>query len=94
MIQRSDKFVNESNAAKLTQLENEAIDTLNDFDGYVNVSDFDLKAQQSIITHIGVDEDGDIRYFAGDMENDDNAEEIFPTDEEKIDVLSFFVKNM
>ena len=94
MIQKIKQFVNESNAAKLTQLENEAIDTLNDFDGYANVSGLDLKAQQSIITHMGVDDDGAIHYFAGDMENDDNAEEIFPTDEEKIAILSFFIKNI
>lgn len=94
MIQKFEQVVNESNAVRLTQLENEAIDTLNDFDGYANVSGLDLKAQQSIITHMGVDEDGDIHYFAGDMENDDNAEEIFPTDEEKIAILSFFIKNI
>lgn len=94
MIQKFEQVVNESNAVRLTQLENEAIDSLNDFDGYANVSGLDLKAQKSTITHMGVDDDGAIHYFAGDMENDDNAEEIFPTDEEKIAILSFFVKNM
>ena len=78
--------------AQLTELEQEAIEILDEFDGYYNVTDFELTAQRSLITHIGVDEDGVIHYFAGDIENDENAEEILPTDDEKISLLSDFVK--
>jgi hypothetical protein len=92
MIQKFEQFVNESNMAKLAELEQEAIEILDEFDGYYNVSDWELKAQRSLITHIGVDEDGVIHYFAGDIENDKHAEEILPTDDEKIYLLSEFVK--
>lgn len=76
----------------IQKLEQEAIEILDEFDGYYNVSDWELKAQHSLITHIGVDEDGVIHYFAGDIENDKHAEEILPTDDEKIYLLSEFIR--
>ena len=92
MIQKFEQFVNESNMAQLAELEKEVIEILDEFDGYYNLTDWELTAQGSLITHIGVDEDGAIHYFAGDIENDKHAEEILPTDEEKINLLSEFVK--
>lgn len=92
MIKKFEQFVNESNMAQLAELEQEAIEILDEFDGYYNVTDFELTAQRSLITHISVDEKGVIHYFAGDIENDENAEEILPTDDEKISLLSNFVK--
>jgi hypothetical protein len=92
MIQKFEQFVNESNMARLTELEQEAIEILGEVDGYYNVTDFELTAQRSLITHIAVDDDNVIHYFAGDIEDDKHAEEILPTDDEKIRLLSEFVK--
>jgi hypothetical protein len=75
----------------IQDLENEVLEILDEFDGEYVVTDFELKAQKSLITNI-VNIDGTIHYFAGDMENDKHAEEIFPTDEEKVSVLSDFIK--
>jgi hypothetical protein len=75
----------------IQDLENEVLEILNEFDGEYVVTDFDLKAQKSLITNI-VNIDGTIHYFAGDMVNDKHAEEIFSTDEEKVSVLSDFIK--
>ena len=61
----------------------EIIVILNEYDGLLNVADFELVVQGCQLTHIWYDEeDGSIRYFAGDMVEDDNAEELFPTKEE------------
>ena len=76
----------------IQKLEQEAIEILDEFDGYYNLTDWELTAQHSLITHIGVDKDGVIHYFSGDIENDKHAEEILPTDDEKIYLLSEFVK--
>jgi uncharacterized protein YqhQ len=75
----------------LQDLENKVLEILDEFDGECVVTGFNLKAQKSLITNI-VNIDGTIHYFSGDMENDKQAEEIFPTDEEKVSVLSDFVK--
>ena len=92
MIQKFEQFVNESNISQLAELEQEVIEILDEFDGYYNVTDLELTAQGNLITHIGVDEDGAIHYFAGDIENDKHAEEILPTDNEKIYLLSEFIR--
>lgn len=75
----------------LQDLENKVLEILDEFDGEYVVTDFELEAQKSLITNI-VNIDGKICYFSGDMENDKHAEEILPTDEEKVSVLSEFIK--
>ena len=59
------------------------IDILNEYDGLLEVIDFNLVVQGCLLTHICYNEESDkIQYFAGDIVEDDYAEELFPTDEE------------
>ena len=59
------------------------IDILNEYDGLLEVIDFNLVVQGCLLTHIYYNEESDkIQYFAGDIVEDDYAEELFPTDEE------------
>jgi hypothetical protein len=61
----------------------EIIEILKEYDNLLVITDYDLVIQGCQLTHIWYDEeDGSIRYFAGDMVEDDNAEELFPTKEE------------
>lgn len=53
------------------------------YDGSLIVPDLDIKVQGNLLTHIMYNEDSDIlQFFAGDLEEDDYVEEVFPTDEE------------
>lgn len=59
------------------------IDILNEYEGLLEVTDFNLVVQGCLLTHICYNEEYDkIQYFAGDIVEDDYAEELFPTDEE------------
>lgn len=53
------------------------------YDGSLIVPDLDIKVQGCLLTHIMYNEDSDIlQFFAGDLEEDDYVEEVFPTEEE------------
>ena len=59
------------------------ISIVEDYGGLIVVSDLGIKAQGSLLTHIFYNEDTDtLQFFAGDMVNDKNAEEVFPNEEE------------
>jgi hypothetical protein len=61
----------------------EIIEIVKEYDNLLVITDYDLVIQGCQLTHIWYDEeDGSIRYFAGDMVEDDYAEELFPTKEE------------
>lgn len=69
-------------ATKKTKIAN-LIDILNEYEGLLNITDFNLVVQGCLLTHIWYNEEYDkIQYFAGDIVEDDYAEELFPTDEE------------
>lgn len=69
-------------ATKKTKMTN-LIDILNEYDGLLNITDFNLVVQGCLLTHIYYNEDSDkIQYFAGDIVEDKYSEELFPTDEE------------
>ena len=69
-------------ATKKTKITN-LIDILNEYEGLLNITDFNLVVQGCLLTHIWYNEEYDkIQYFAGDIVEDDYAEELFPTDEE------------
>ena len=53
------------------------------YDNLISVSDLGIKVQGSLLTHIFYNEGTDtLQFFAGDMVNDKNAEEVFPNEEE------------
>lgn len=53
------------------------------YGGSLIVPDLDIKIRNSLLTHIMYNEDSDIlQFFAGDLEEDDYVEEVFPTEEE------------
>ena len=59
------------------------ISIVEDYDGLIVVSDLGIKVQGSLLTHIFYNESYDrLQFFAGDMVNDKNAEEVFPNEEE------------
>lgn len=69
-------------ATKMTKMAN-LIDILDEYDGLLNVADFELVVQGCHLTYICYNEESDaIQYFAGDIVEDDYAEELFPTDDE------------
>jgi hypothetical protein len=69
-------------STKKTKMAN-LIDILNEYEGLLNITDFNLVVQGCLLTHIWYNEEFDkIQYFAGDIVEDDYAEELFPTDEE------------
>lgn len=75
---------------KMTKL----IGILNEYDGLLNVADFELVVQGCQLTHILYNEESDkIQYFAGDIEEDDYAEELFPTDEEFNEIYDLVVED-
>lgn len=53
------------------------------YDNLISVPDLGIKVQGSLLTHIFYNEGTDtLQFFAGDMVNDKNAEEVFPNEEE------------
>lgn len=59
------------------------INIVDEYDGSIIVTDLDIKVQGNLLTHIMYNEDSNIlQFFAGDMEEDEYAEEVFPTEEE------------
>ena len=59
------------------------IDILNEYEGILEVIDFNLVVQGCLLTHIYYNEEFDkIQYFTGDIVEDKYSEELFPTDEE------------
>ena len=64
---------------KMTNL----IDILNEYEGLLEVIDFNLVVQGCLLTHIYYNEDFEtVHFFAGDVVIDEYSEELFPTDEE------------
>ena len=59
------------------------ISIVEDYGGLIVVSDLGIKVQGSLLTHIFYKEEyGTLQFFAGDMVNDKDAEEVFPNEEE------------
>ena len=59
------------------------INIVEDYGGLIVVSDLGIKVQGSLLTHIFYKEEYDtLQFFAGDIVNDKNAEEVFPNEEE------------
>ena len=53
------------------------------YGGSLIVPDLEIVVQGNLLTHIMYNEDSDIlQFFAGDLEEDDYVEEVFPTEEE------------
>ena len=62
--------------------------------GSLIVPDLDIKVQGNLLTHIMYNEDSDIlQFFAGDLEEDDYVEEVFPTDEELEEIFKEVTDN-
>ena len=69
-------------ATKKTKMTN-LIDILNEYEGLLNIIDFNLVVQDCLLTHIYYNEDFEtIHFFAGNVVDDEYSEELFPTDEE------------
>ena len=64
------------------------------YGGSLIVPDLDIKVQGCLLTHIMYNEDSDIlQFFAGDLEEDDYVEEVFPTDEELEEIFKEVTDN-
>lgn len=64
------------------------------YDGSLIVPDLDIKVQGNLLTHIMYNEDSDIlQFFAGDLEEDDYVEEVFPTEEELEEIFKEVTDN-
>ena len=64
------------------------------YGGSLIVPDLDIKVQGNLLTHIMYNEDSDIlQFFNGDMEDDEYAEEVFPTDEELEEIFKEVTDN-
>ena len=64
------------------------------YGGSLIVPDLDIKVQGNLLTHIMYNEDSDIlQFFAGDLEEDDYVEEVFPTEEELEEIFAQVTDN-
>lgn len=64
------------------------------YGGSLIVPDLDIKVQGNLLTHIMYNEDSDIlQFFAGDLEEDDYVEEVFPTDEKLEEIFKEVTDN-
>ena len=64
------------------------------YGGSLIVPDLCIKVQGSLLTHIMYNEDSDIlQFFAGDLEEDDYVEEVFPTEEELEEIFKEVTDN-
>ena len=64
------------------------------YGGSLIVPDLDIKVQGNLLTHIMYNEESDIlQFFAGDLEEDDYVEEVFPTDEKLEEILKKVTDN-
>ena len=64
------------------------------YGGSLIVPDLDIKVQGNLLTHIMYNEDSDIlQFFAGDLEEDDYVEEVFPTDEKLEEIFKKVTDN-
>jgi hypothetical protein len=69
------------------------IDILKEYGGCIEVSDFKLTIQHDELTQVCYDEESDtLRFYAGDMLLDDNAEEVFP-DVEELEMIYNLIAN-
>lgn len=59
------------------------INILEEYDNLLVVTDLEIKVQGALLTHIFYDtESGKVKFFAGDIVEDDYAEELFPGESE------------
>ena len=59
------------------------ISIVDEYGGLIVVEDLDIVVGNCLITHIFYNEGTDtLQFFAGDMVNDKDAEEVFPNEEE------------
>ena len=64
------------------------------YGGSLIVPDLEIIVQGNLLTHIMYNEDSDImQFFAGDLEEDDYVEEVFPTEEELEEILAQVTDN-
>ena len=64
------------------------------YGGSLIVPDLNIKVQGNLLTHIMYNEDSDIlQFFAGDLEEDDYVEEVFPTDEKLKEIFKKVTDN-
>jgi hypothetical protein len=77
-----------------TQDKQNLIDTLCEYGGCINITDYDIVIQDTdLLTHVYYNEDTDtLHYFAGDIWEDKHAEEIFPNDVE-LDMICRIITN-
>lgn len=70
------------------------ISIVEDYGGLIVVSDLGIKVQGSLLTHIFYKEEYDtLQFFAGDMVNDKDAEEVFPNEEEMETIFAEITDN-
>ena len=70
------------------------ISIVEDYGGLIVVSDLGIKVQGSLLTHIFYKEEYDtLQFFAGDMVNDKDAEEVFPNEEEMETIFAVIIDN-
>lgn len=64
------------------------------YGGSLIVPDLEIKIRGCLLTHIMYNEDSDIlQFFAGDLEEDDYIEEVFPTDEKLEEIFKKVTDN-
>ena len=64
------------------------------YGGSLIVPDLEIIVQGNLLTHMMYNEDSDIlQFFAGDLEEDDYVEEVFPTDEELEEIFKEVTDN-
>ena len=64
------------------------------YGGSIIVADLGIVVRNNVLTHIFYNEDADIlQFFNGDMEDDEYAEEVFPTDEELEEIFKEVTDN-
>ena len=67
---------------------------LYEYGNQIVIADWEIKVGGCIITQILWNEETDeIQYFTGDMEEDDYAEEVFPTEETINKIYEMVVEN-
>ena len=85
-LRANDAFKEDENVPmKLSYLEGMVIEIMEDIEGgYLEISDWEHTIGGMLLTHIFYNEDtSELNFFCGNIVEDDYAEQVFPTDEEK-----------
>lgn len=70
------------------------VSILNEYDNLLVVTDLEIKVQGATLTHIFYDIKSEkVRFFTGDIVEDDHAEELFPTESELQVIYNELEKN-